>query len=92
MHYYVGPYYGRPFYNIALKIQELNVISTSHLYLVASTLRPISRLSPCNSSRETLQLRGLTSRAASSSSGAGNSSTNLARKLMHSSSFMFQKQ
>lgn len=72
-------------------MQKFNVIPASCLYLVASSLRPISRLSPCSSSRETLQLRGLTGRGAPSSSGAGNSSTNLPRKPLHSSSIMFKK-
>lgn len=93
MLYYVSPYYAILFYKIAfiVKMQKFNVIPASCLYLVASILRPISRLSPCSSSRETLHLMGLTGRGAFSSSGAGNSSTNLPRKPLHSSSIMFQK-
>lgn len=82
------------FYFIRLQLlwkemQKCNAIPASCSYLVASSLRPISRLSPCSSSMETLQLRGLTGRGASSSSGAGNSSTNLPRKPLHSSSIVF---
>lgn len=60
--------------------------SSSQSYLAASSLRPISRLSPCSSSTETLRLCGLRGSGLSSSRGAGNSSTNLPRKRLASSS------
>lgn len=55
-------------------------------YLAASSLSPTSRLSPCSSSRETLRLSGLTGSGLSPSRVAGNSSANLSRNFLASSS------
>lgn len=59
---------------------------SSKQYLAASSLSPTSRLSPCSSSRETLRLGGLTGSGLSSSRVAGNSSANLSRNFLASSS------